>query len=344
MNSQIHAFEMSNYLLGQAWESARVQALVEGWEQLEWMDDEALKKARADHRLSLINRERGIYLFFTDADGYEVRYGEPCSKGSLILSRVSLFLHFDSQWTPYAGGLPLSLRADDIVGDVLQRLGPPAELWRVGLNVSKARWSSPDAEVDVSFENGTGRLKLVTMTRPSVAPASAASAVPSPEQFARQFGRPLTELQGDAHFAPFSLGGKAREIAEYGEVDCSRELGIELYFKPGAEMADSVPGAPRSSEPCLSGVRYRADLDFQSNGYTGPLPWGLQMSDTIDVTMAKAAVRPFKEALDGDDGYQLWRTELCDVHVLYSFLEDRIYRVTLLASGCYDQSAVSPRT
>lgn len=335
MNSQAHAFETSNYLLGQAWESARVQALVEGWKQLEWMDDEALKKARTDHRLSLINRERGIYLFFTDAHGYEARYGEPCSKGSLILSRVSLLLHFDSQWTPYAGGLPLSLRMDDVVGDVLRRLGPPAELWRVGLHVSKARWSSSDAEVDVSFERGTGRLKLVTMARRRVAPASS-SAVPSPEQFARQFGRPLAELQDDPIFAPFSLSGKAREIAEYGEADCSRELGIELYFKPGAEMAGSVPGAPRSAEPCLSGVRYRADLDFQSSGYTGPLPWDLQMNDTIDVTMAKAATRPFKEALDGDDGYQLWRTELCDVHVLYSFLEDRIYRVTLLAHGCYD--------
>lgn len=335
MSSQTHAFETSNYLLGHAWQSARVRALVEGWEQLEWIDDEALKKARTDHRLSLVNPAQGIYLFFTDADSYEARYGEPRSKGNLMLSRVSLLLHFDSQWTPYAGALPLALRADDMVGDVLRRLGSPAELWRVGLNVSKARWSTPDAEVDVSFERDTGRLKLVTMTRPRVAPVSA-SAMPTPEQFARQFGRPLAELQEDAQFAPFSLGAKAREIAEYGEADYSREFGIELYFKPGAEMADAVPGAPRSSEPCLSGVRYRADLDFQSSGYAGPLPWGLQMSDTIDVTMSKAAARPFKEALDRDDGYQLWRTDLCDVHVLYSLLEDRIYRVTLLARGCYD--------
>lgn len=335
MNSRTDAFEARNYLLGHAWEGARVQALVEGWEQLEWLDREALKKARADHRLSLMDPGRGIYLFFTDADSHLARYGEPCTKGNLILSRVSLLRHFGPQWTPYAGTLPLGLRADDMVGDVLRRLGSPAELWRVGLNVSKARWSTPDAEVDVSFECDTGRLKLVTMTRPRVAPISA-SEMPTPEQFARQFGRPLAELQEDAQFAPFSLGAKAREIAEYGEADYSREFGVELYFKPGAEMADTVPGAPRSSEPCLSGVRYRADLDFQSNGYAGPLPWGLQMSDTIDVAMSKAAARPFKEALDRDDGYQLWRTDLCDVHVLYSFLEDRIYRVTLLARGCYE--------
>lgn len=335
MNSQVSAFEASNYLLGHAWEDARVQALVEGWEQLDWMDDEDLKKARTDHRLSLMNPAQGIYLFFTDPDSHEARYGAPSGKGSLILSRVSLLLHFHPQWTPYAGSLPLALHADDIAGDVLQRLGQPAELWRVGLNVSKARWLSPQAEIDVSFERGTGRLKLVTMTRPRAARESVI-AVPSPEQLAKQFGRPLAELQRDTHFAPFSLDRKAREIAEYGEVDCSEELGIELYFKPGAEMADTVPGAPRNAEPCLSGLRYRADMDFQSTGYAGPLPWGLRMSDTMDVAMAKAASRPFKEALNDDDGYQLWRTELCDVHVLYSFLEDRIYRVTLLAHGCYD--------
>lgn len=332
------AFDTPGDLLGHAWESAGVQALVQGWEQLGWMNDEDLNQARADHRLCLMDRGRGIYLFFTDADRHEARYGAPCSKGSLVLSRVSLLLHFNAPWTPYAGRLPLALHAGDIAGDVLQRLGPPAELWRVGLNVSKARWSSPLADVEVSFERGTGRLRLVTMTRPRVAPALA-RAVPSPEQFAQQFGRPLAELQHDARFAPFALGSKAREIATYGEADCARELGIELYFKPGADMADAVPAAPRSAEPCLSGVRYRADLDFQSSGYTGPLPWGLLMSDTLDVATAKAAARPFRQVLDPDDGYQLWRTDLCDVHVLHSFLEDRIYRVTLLAHGCYEQAA-----
>lgn len=334
MNSTAPAFETGISLLGHAWERARVQALVEGWEQRAWIDDEALAQARADHRLSLIDRDRGIYLFFTDAESHAARYGEPSSRGSLVLSRVSLLLRIGSPWTPYAGALPLGLRADDRTGDVLQRLGPPADLWRAGPEVSKARWSTPEAEVDVGFERGTGRLRLVTMARPASAPASAV-AVPSPDHLARQFGRPLSALAADPGFAPFALGSKAREIATYGEADCSRELGIELYFKPGAEIADAVPGAPRSAAPCLSGVRYRADLDFQSSGYTGPLPWGLRMSDTMDAAMAKAGTRPFKEALDGDDGYQLWRTALCDVHVLYSFLEDRIYRVTLLAPGCY---------
>jgi hypothetical protein len=335
MNNHAHALQASNHLLGHAWESAPVQALIEGWEQLEWLDQEALKKARADHRLSLVNPGLGIYLFFTDADHYEARYGPPRSQGSLILSRVTLMLHFNSQWSPYAGALPLSFRADEMVGDVLQRLGSPAEMWRVGLKVSKARWPLADAEVDASFEQGTGRLKLVTLTPPRVTPVLA-SAVPSPEQFAEHFGRPLDELRGDARFDIFSLGKKAREIAEYGEADYSEQLGMELYFKPGADMADFIPEAPRTRQPCLSGVRYRADLDFQSSGYAGPLPWGLQMSDPLDVATAKAAGQLVRQVLDEDDGYQLWRTDLCDVHVLHSFLEDRIYRVTLLARGCYE--------
>ena len=86
----------------------------------------------------------------------------------------------------------------------------------------------------------------------------------------------------------------------------------------------------------MSGLRYRVDLDFKSTSYAGALPNGLDFDDPVAVVVAKLGTPPVAESFDGRDGYQRWRLARTDLHVLYSQLEDRIYRVTLLAHGCYE--------
>ena len=325
------------FLLGRTWEDDQVQAFIAGWEQLEWIDEEDLDKAREDRRLSLMNEKLGLYLFFTDGASYRARYGRPRSSGDLILSRIACVFDYHPNWTPYNGELPLGLGAADTAATTISRLGEPARAWMAGPTLSKARWLTPEAIIDVSFVKATGGLKLVGLTPIPIASASPPQlSLPTPGYLANLFGQSLATLQRDPQLQVFDLGDKEAEIHRYREVDYSAELGMELYFKPGVEMVDAWPGAPRNGEFCLSGARYRADMDFQSNGYTGPLPWGLDMEDTIDVVMHKAGLAPFKQAIDDRDGYQRWRTDVGDVQVLYRFLEDRIFWVSLLARGCYD--------
>lgn len=330
------------WLLGYAYESDAVQSLVEDWEQLDWIDEEDLEKASLDRRLSLINRDLGLYLFFTDSASYYERFGESKSQGSLILSRVVLLLNFHPNYQPYQGALPLGLAADDFYPQLLAKAGAPSKSWLAADGaVSKARWLLGGIDIDVSFVHGSGAIKLVSLTPEPVqlrrVPIPPRPDLPAPAQLTELFGQPLLVLKDHPTMKMFDLSAYEDEISHYKEADFSKQYGFELYFSPGENFDhERYANTPATDELCLSGARYRTDLDFSSNGYLGPLPWGLELDDTPDSTSAKAPGEPAEQLIDPEDGYQEWQTQTCSVHVLYSYLEDRIYRVTLLARGISD--------
>jgi hypothetical protein len=323
-------------LLGHSLESPEVQRLVSGWEQLEWIDEEDLLNARTDGRLSLINRDLGLYLFFTTAERYALRYGIPRSSGWLVLTRAVFLVDFGHGFNSNPGPLPLGLKPTEPFESIVQRVGRPVRDWYSGGRICKGRWLIDDMDVDISF--GRGGIKLVSVTPKRQAPHTKPPAwsPPSPSEFVELFGSPLSSLRRMPELAALNLGQHSDEIGTYGEADFSAEHGLELYFKHGAEIDRNLYPGPESSEPCLSGLRYRVDLDFSSSGYRGPLPMDLDFDDPMPVVMEKVGAPPDKEALDENDGYQRWHLARTDLHVLYSLLEDRIYRVTLLAHGCYD--------
>jgi hypothetical protein len=327
------------WLLGHAYRSDVVQQLVQGWEQLDWIDEEDIAKACLDRRLSLINRDLGLYLFFTDYASYYERFGEPKSQGSLILSRVVLLLNFHEEYSIYQGALPLDLTLDDSYQQSVAKAGLPSKSWMAKDNtVSKARWLLDDMDVDVSFVRDSGAIKLISLSPEPVQtwriPALPRPDLPTPAQLTELFGQSLPNLNSNSMMNVFDLSACEDKINHYKEADFSKQYGLELYFRPGKEFdQNQYAVAPTTDELCLSGVRYRNDLDFSSNGYVGPLPWGLELDDTPDSTNAKAPGEPTEQLIDPEDGYQQWQTQVCDVHILYSYLEDRIYRVTLLARG-----------
>jgi hypothetical protein len=331
-------------LLGAAFQSPALQLAIHKWPQLEWIDDEDLQGAVRDHRLSLMNQELGLYLFFTDDQTYRDRYGPPKSAGSLILSRAVYLLGLLPAYTVYAGPLPMALASTDDFAALRAKAGAPSQVWRAGDRVCKARWEHEALVMDVSLAtSGTG-LKVVSLTpqrsqqsrRREAVRAQACGMLPDPAEFLSLLGTPLSILATLAPLAPLDLASHQKEIAEYGEADFTRAWGLELYFKPGRDIDRSVHPGPGSSEPCLSGMRYRADLDFSSPGFKGPLPYGLAFDDPPAMVTTKLGGPPFWSSFDERDGAERWRFERADVHVLYSVLEDRIYRVTLLARGCYD--------
>jgi hypothetical protein len=333
-----------NALLGTAYGSPVIDKLVGTWEQLKWIDEEELTNAARDHRLSLMNRELGLYLFFTDDQGFRSRYGPPSDSGSLILSRVVYLFSLAPDFTAFAGSLPLGLVREDDYLSLALKLGPPVEAWRAGPQVCKARWLHEDTQIDVSFDQKASGLRLLSVMPRRTEDAhltdqeqaQACALLPTPGEFVSLLGTPLSQLAQMVSLAPLRLSAHRDEIAEYGEADFTKSWGLELYFKPGQEIDRSIHPGAASNEPCLSGLRYRADLDFASRGFQGPLPMGLSFDDPPAVVVAKVGTAPWKSSFDERDGAQRWRFERADLHVLYSVLEDRIYRVTLLARGCYE--------
>jgi len=323
-------------LLGRTLKSDEVQAVVNGWEQLEWVDEEDLEAARIDGRLSLMNHEVGLYLFFTTADRYTRRYGKPQGEDSLVLARIVFLLNFGRGFSPFSGPLPLGLAPAEHCESIMQRVSRPVRSWSVGGRVCKARWQPDNLDVDVSFSAQGIKLVSVTPAPRTAGDHTPSMPLPTPAEFVDLFGMPLSSLRRRPELKGLNLGARVAEIGTYGEADFSAEYGLELYFKPGGEIDRGIYPGPQTNEPCLSGLRYRVDLDFSSTGYKGGLPKGLDFGDPVEVATAKVEVPPDKESFDEHDGYQRWHLARTDFHVLYSLMEDRIYRVTLLAHGCYE--------
>jgi hypothetical protein len=331
--------------LGQSYESDAIQRIVRSWPQLEWIDEEELQGAERDNRLSLMNRELGLYLFFANEQGFRDRYGPPTSSGKLILSRIVFVLDPLSTFAPYVSVLPLEVGRTDNYESLTRKFGTPLKVVSTSGRVHKARWPVESAELEVSFNPDSRAPKLVSLApvrspaalRDDASRAAQCAELPTPGRLVSLMGAPLSQLMRESALATLELHQCQSEIADYGEADFTRELGLELYFKHGKDIDRSVqPGGP-SSEPCLSGVRYRADLDFNCPGFAGVLPLGLSFDDTPEVVAAKVGEPPFWSSPNDDtDAAQRWHLPRADLHVLYSTLENRIYRVTLLARGSYE--------
>jgi hypothetical protein len=326
-------------LLGCSLGSEPVQRFVTDWPQLDELDEEELAKAVQDRRLSLINAEHGLYLFFTDQHSYWERYGAPKVTGDLILCRISALLNFHPQYACYTGAMPWSITAQSNFDEIVAQAGAPAATWplRDGRPI-KARWNAEGYHIDVSGSDSGNSIKLVSLHPKRIAEFSDRLQIPLPKpaQMVQWFGKSVDELAVEAALSPFSLMERGEEIGYYGEADCSAEFGMELYFKPASDFPEEYALSLPAPTLCLSGVRYRADLDFTSNGYQGELPWGLTMDDPPAVVRDKAPGPSVWHQFDVRDGAERWSSERCDTHILYSFLDDHIYRVTLLAKGCYD--------
>jgi hypothetical protein len=323
-------------LIGYAFNSDKTQSLISGWQQLQYIDDEEISKAIREHRLSLIEREKGLYLFFTDEDSYRRRYGLSVVIGTLVISRVVLLISSGQEFSSYSGDLPCGLSHDAKLDDISNLIGQPSKYWKIGDECLKARWETQARVMDISFCQQSGRIKLISVT-PSYDPEwlSEKNKVNiSPEKFHMMFGMTAGNFMRQSSLHQFDFGSQMDSIPYYKEADFSSDHGVEFFFKQGSEFSEYFEQVAQPRALYFSGVRYRSDLDFSSCGFEGALPFGIEFDDPWEVVAEKVGSPASKEFRDNLDGFQLWEFENYDLHVLSSFLEDRIYRITFDAKMC----------
>lgn len=323
-------------LIGYTFQSDEIQSLVSQWEQLEYIDEDDIKEATRDHRLSLMDRQTGLYLFFTDEESYRQRYGSPEALGSLVLARATFLISYEEGFSQYAGILPEGLGLGMTFDDAARALGYPVKSWGIGNSVAKARWMRQARFIDVSFCEETGFIKLISLAPIYLSEwhKKNGKIAIEPGAFVSLFGMPVGEFFKQEALHQFDLNSRKDEIDRYKEADFSSEFGLEFFFKAGSDFPSQYTRVQSHSALHFCGVRYRADLDFASSGFDGLMPFGIELDDPWGVVASKVGISTRKEVRDPLDGYQLWGFENYELHVLSSFLEDRVYRITLDARGC----------
>lgn len=324
-------------LLGLGWNDAALQNILKEWPDRPFIDDESVEKAVEDGRLSLFNLDLGVYLSLTDERSFMSRYGLTRSSGAITVCRVVLFGQFRQDVNRYEGAVFAGLDTRSSFQAWSEALGRSEWVHTVAGVVRKARWRPSGIVVDVSF-TPVGECRLISITpaftQDAIATQSARREVHaqilSPEGVISSLGAPLTSPDLMRSMQGVGYPSKLDEASSYGGIDFSSDQGFELYAAPRHALnfptSENIPPATL----CLSGARYRHDLDFKSVQWQGALPFGITFDDGPDTVLAKIGQPVESEDFDEMEGFHRWRFESFDLHILYSLAEDCVYRVTLL--------------
>lgn len=324
-------------LLGQGWDDPALQKALKAWPDREWIDQESIDKAVENGRLSLFNLDLGAYLSFTDKSSFMTRFGLPKSSGAITVCRVVLFGQYRQDVSRYEGPVLAGLDTQSPFQRWVDTLGKPEWVHIVDSAVRKARWHFDSKAVDVSFTPG-GVCRLISIapafTQEAIATQAATrqlqAQILSPDGVIASLGLPLTDSRLLTSLQSIRYESKLDEASSYGEIDFSDDHGFQLYAAPRAVLSMNASDDVSPSALCLSGARYRRDLDFKSVQWQGPLPFGITFDDGPDTVLAKVGQSVDAEDFDEMEGFHRWRFESFDLHVLYSLAEDCVYRVTLL--------------
>lgn len=129
----------------------------------------------------------------------------------------------------------------------------------------------------------------------------------------------------DADFS--SVANAAADDRSSHEVDELKTRGIELYFRPSQKQGES--------HYIFSGARYIHKGLFFSAGFDGELPKGLSFEDTPELAAKKVGAFPVTGAADELTGYYVWKLPEYLLHVGFSVMEQRVYRIRVAAHPYY---------
>ena len=152
-----------------------------------------------------------------------------------------------------------------------------------------------------------------------------------PRVFVSLFGLRWSDAKLREKLAPLGFEDKLAEIRTEQVADLRMEHGIELLFAPGDQIAGSDRRYPRTL--ALAGATFYANRELDARQWVGRLPYKLSFSDTQADLKAKVDASPYIQSDDHLSGEIGWHMDDYTLSVLYSNLENRPLRVSLLAPG-----------
>lgn len=324
--------------IGHSLDHPPLRQAVATWPGFGFFDQDDLAQASARGQLSLLDRDQGLCLFFTDADSHQRRFGAPASSGELILTRVTLLGRFDASCTAYAGALPWPVDLHTPFDGWQAAFGAPLWAQEVRGRVRKARWLRAGGTVDVSFR-ADGELLLVSVLPPMRASAlvhqAAARAshqrLPAPARWIELMGASLETLAAMPEFADLALDQRRAEALSYNRISYVEAAGLEIDFRASEPVTSVHQQQPMRTMSCLAGVHYRRDLDGRGQGWLGPLPFGIGFDDSPDVVVAKVGRAPDEASTSVTQAIHRWRFAGHELQVLYNLVDDQVHRVALRA-------------
>lgn len=268
-------------------------------------------------------RRAGVELGFSEENYHRGELPQLWGKGALLFTQVYFYAGFDDV-ARYTQALPFGVSWADTREQVRARLTELAPTLHSS-DVSDT-WDGPGYRVTVHYAAEPQQRPDKVVCRQlahSAAPPKDAQAMPKAQWMAQHWGASVAAPEWRSAWGQYLSDKALKQGMEEGAIELSQSHGVTLHVNADA------------GEPLLRALSFFGNQHENAVQWPGALPFGLSFEDSPHTLFQKVKAKPEKRQ-DGElTGYAVWHHQDFTVHVLYSFVDNRILRVKLLAPGTW---------
>jgi hypothetical protein len=286
------------------------------------------------HHDWVLIRRKGLELGFADAAYFAGKPRDFWRSEGLVFNQLTFYSDTREGVRPYTGELPHGLLMTDSRATVRAKL---AAFEATRHSYLTDRWDTERYRLIVAYRSDGQGLDSVHL-KLNAAPLDERQRQQPPvaaEAWLQLFGLPAASPALGQALAPLDIPARIEEHEDDREVDFLGECGLSLYFEKASKLKTAAKS--RGSGLVLGAVKFYRARDLEARQYTGGLPFGLQFDDSPEALVARVGAEPARRTDGKLTGRALWHFEHCSLQVLYSTVENHLFRVMLMAPGYWQE-------
>lgn len=308
-------------------------------------EDEAFEEdpdeARENAEESLIDpvERHSICLIYEESEPFRALFGEPHRDGAFILKEVAFYGPGVQDFPGYTERLPGGLTFETSREGVHALLGTP---WasRTIHSLLSDLYLFADLVLNIAYLPDEQQIAIVHVRLPhrydqlcrGIEPPPPASKPVDLLALDGCLGLSADSPQLIATMTPLGWA-PVRPLSRLPseETDFLRRAGLILYFEKVKDHPRLQERGLSRSGTVLAGYRFNRAGDQLSDGYFGPLPAGLAFHFTPEQAIECLGRMPDEHLQYDDTATLIWHSPDRSLHLLFSWIDYQLYRVTVLA-------------
>lgn len=280
-------------------------------------------------------KKKGIELGFADTAYFAGADEGLWGTQGLSFTQVTFYSDSRQGVKPYTGELPMGLVMSDTREQARAKL---ADYEASRHSYKTDRWDIGRCRLVVAHKPCDKGLDSVHVKLPIYPLDEAGREQPVVDAAAwlQLFGLRANSPELRAALKPLDVPARIEDHEDDREVDFIDECGLSLYFE-NANQLRPARGPDSGKGLAFGAVKFYRARDYDAREYTGGLPFALEFADSPETLLQKVGHKPAKHTDGQSTGRALWHFDRFSLQVLYSTVENHLFRVMFMAPGYWQE-------
>jgi len=281
-------------------------------------------------------RSRGLEVGFADAAYFSGDSKALWRTKGLLLQQLTFYSNGREGVRRYGGELPHGLQWTDTREQARTRLAA-FETGRASYLTD--RWDIGPQRLVLAYAHGGEALDSVHV-KLRIAPLDERlrqQPTVSASAWFDLFGHAADSSVLCSALSPLDVRARIELDEVESEVQFTEECGLTLYFDEARRLQTANNPTGRGKSMVFGAVKFHRARDLDGRQYTGSLPFGLSFEDSPADLADKIGTKPAKVRDGNRTGHMLWHLGAGSLHVMYSTIENQLFRVMLMAPGFWQE-------